>query len=143
MKNRNLILSVLLWAICSTVFAVTLPTSSYSFAESYTTTDAVSFTLGSGISILGNAATIDDARAGSCYVDKQDPNAIQKCEDCCLGSAYIPCIENGGSDEECGQANLDCYNACLGRSLPLGSPLLLLPFALVYAVIRRKHKVTE
>ena len=143
MKNRNLILSVLLWVVCSTVFAVTLPSSSYSFAESYTTTDAISFSFGSGTSILGNAAPIDDARAASCYVDKQDPNAIQKCEDCCLGSAYIPCIENGGSDEECGQANLDCYNACLGRSLPLGSPLLLLPFALVYAFVRRKRMAME
>lgn len=141
MKNRNLILSVLLWAICSTVFAVTLPTSSYNSFESYGTTEVVSFSLGIGTTFLNSsAAPIDDARAGSCYVDKQDPAIIQKCEDCCIGLAYLPCLDAGGSADECGQANLDCINSCLGHSLPLGTPLLLLPFALVYAFVRRKRK---
>ena len=136
---KNIILSVLFWAIASVTMAVTLPSSSYNSLESYTTTDVVSFSMSSGPSFLGNAAVIDE-RAGSCYVDKQDPGAVQKCEDCCLGSVYVPCLEKGGSDDECGAANLECYNACLGRSLPLGTPLLLLPFALVYAIVRRKRK---
>lgn len=143
MKNRNLILSVLLWAVCSTVFAVTLPTSSYNSFESYSTTEVVSFSLGTGTSFLSSASPIDDARAGSCYANKQDPNAMQICEDCCIGSAYLPCLDAGGSDDECGQANLNCINSCMGHSLPLGTPLLLLPFALVYALVRRKRNVVE
>ena len=139
MKNRNLILSVLLWAVCSSVFAVTLPTSSYNAYE--TTNVSESYTLGIGSSISNTylTATSDYAR-GTCVVDKQDPDAIQLCEGCCLGAALIPCLQAGGTEDSCGPAYKECINDCMGASLPLDTPLMLLPFALAYAFLRKRKQ---
>ena len=139
MKNRNLILSVLLWAVCATAFAVSLPSSSYSAYE--TTNVSESFTLGIGSSITNTyMASAGDYAKGACSVDKQDPDAMQLCEGCCMGASLIPCLQAGGTEESCGPAYKECINDCMGASLPLGTPLLLLPFALAYAVVRRKRK---
>ena len=139
MKNRNLILSVLLWAICSTVFAVTLPTSSYSAYE--TTNVDESYTLGVGTSFTNTfLSSAGDYARGTCNVDKQDPNAIYLCEQCCIGTVLMPCAQQGGTEATCGPAYKECINDCMGASLPLGTPLLLLPFIAVYALVRRKRK---
>ncbi|MBR3871323.1 MAG: hypothetical protein IKJ22_01115 [Paludibacteraceae bacterium] len=131
MKYRNLILSVLFWAIASVSFALTLPSSSYS---SFSDLGNEEYTLDIGTKFF-NTALLSTYEPGTCVVDKQDPKALQLCQDCCIGAV----LANGGSEQDYGV----CMSDCFGYSLPLGSPLLLLPFALVYAVIRRKHKVTE
>ena len=139
MKNINLILSVLLWAVCSSVFAVTLPSSSYSAYE--TTNVSESFSLGMGSSFNNTYLTsASDYARGTCTVDKQDPNAIQLCEGCCMGTALIPCLQAGGTEDSCGPAYKECINDCMGASLPLGTPLMLLPFIAVYAVLRRRKQ---
>ena len=139
MNNINLILSVLLWAVCSSVFAVTLPSSSYSAYE--TTNVSESFSLGMGSSFNNTYLTsASDYARGTCTVDKQDPNAIQLCEGCCMGTALIPCLQAGGTEDSCGPAYKECINDCMGASLPLGTPLMLLPFIAVYAVLRRRKQ---
>lgn len=130
------------WAIASVCMAITLPTSSYSAYE--TTNVSESFTLGIGSSITNTyMASAGDYARGTCTVDKQDPNAIYLCEQCCIGTVLMPCAQQGGTEATCGPAYKECINDCMGASLPLGSPLLLLPFALVYALVRRKRNVVE
>ena len=139
MKNRNLILSVLLWAVCSSAFAVTLPTSSYNAFE--TTNVSESFTIGLGSSFTNTyLASAGDLTRATCSTNKQGAGAMQDCEDCCIGQVYVPCLDQGGSGDQCGQAYLECVNACIGHSLPLGTPLMLLPFIAVYAVLRRRKQ---
>ena len=140
MKNRNLILSVLFWMVTSVAMAVTLPSSSYNAFDGYGSQDVISFSVRGGSSILGNAAVVDDSRAATCNVDKQDPAAMQKCEDCCFGAVLWPCLQQGGNETTCGPGYLECINSCMGASLPLGTPLLLLPFLAIYAVIRRRKQ---
>ena len=130
MKNRNLILSVLLWAVCSSVFAVTLPSSSY---NSYSIYDLGSeeYTISTGTSFL-NTSLLSSYNSGTCQVDKQNPNAMQLCQECCVGAV----LSKGGSESD----YLLCINDCMGASLPLGTPLMLLPFIAVYAVLRRRKQ---
>ena len=132
----------MLWAIASVCMAITLPSSSYSAYE--TTNVSESFTLGIGSSITNTyMASAGDYARGTCTVDKQDPNAIYLCEQCCIGTVLMPCAQQGGTEATCGPAYKECINDCMGASLPLGTPLLLLPFALVYALVRRKRNVVE
>lgn len=139
MKNRYFILSVLFWAIASASMAVVLPTSSFT-AFSGSENAELSYVSDRGVSFLGS--TVDTRSAvynGTCTYEAWNGD-VSGCKDCC--------------DKEftCGTTDYDCWllrGACIDQcgqplgGLPLGSPLLLLPFALVYAVIRRKHKVTE
>ena len=140
MKNRNLILSVLFWMVTSVAMAITLPSSSYNAFDGNASQDVVSFSIRGGSSILGSASVMDDSRAATCNVDKQDPAAMQKCEDCCFGAVLWPCLQQGGTETTCGPDYLECINSCMGASLPLGTPLLLLPFIAVYALIRRRKE---
>ena len=140
MKNRNLILSVLLWAVCSSVFAVTLPTSSYSAYETTNVSESFSFGMGSSFNNTYLTSASDYAR-GACTVDKQASDAIFQCEQCCITAVLIPCASQPGATEEsCGPAYKECINDCMGASLPLGTPLMLLPFIAVYAVLRRRKQ---
>ena len=139
MKNRYFILSVLFWAVASASMAVVLPTSSFT-AFSGSENAELSYVSDRGVSFLGS--TVDTRSAvynGTCTYEAWNGD-VSGCKNCC--------------DEEftCGTTDYDCWllrGACIDQcgqplgGLPLGSPLLLLPFALVYAVIRRKLKVTE
>ena len=130
MKNRNLILSVLLWAVCSTVFAVTLPSSSYNSYSMYDQGNE-EYTIGTGTSFI-NTSILSSYNSGTCQVDKQRPDAIDLCQECCIGAV----LSKGGSESD----YLLCINDCLGASLPLGTPLMLLPFIAVYAFIRKRKE---
>lgn len=136
MKNINLILSVLLWAVCSSVFAVTLPTSSYS---SYRDANSGNeeFVIGTGTSFL-NYSTLGSSEAPLCNPGELKGDAAdQYCESCC-SDQYQTCKLMGGTG--CLTLKQTCISECMGYSLPLGSPLLLLPFALVFAFVRRRRK---
>ena len=141
MKNRNLILSVLLWVVCSSVFAVTLPSSSYSAFE--TSNVSESYTLGLGSSFRNTAVLSSGAFEYSCIpenYDKNDNAQLALCEGCCQDKLE-PCITATGNPSECFNANLKCINECEnGPSLPLGTPLMLLPFIAAYAVLRKRKE---
>ena len=141
MKNRNLILSVLLWVVCSSVFAVTLPSSSYSAFE--TSNVSESYTLGFGSSFRNTAVLSTGSFDYSCIsatYDKNDDAQLRACESCCEDK-LAPCMAATGNPDECFSANLRCINECEnGPSLPLGTPLMLLPFIAVYAVLRKRKQ---
>ena len=138
MKNRYLILSVLFWMVASVAMAVTLPSSSYSMYEGMNGNNET-YTLGIGTTISGtpmlySSQNIDIA---VCTIEgtPQDPNV---CGECCFSKVLMIY-----DDEEA--YNL-CVNSCtngvaLGES-PLGEALILLPFALVYALVRKRKEET-
>ena len=137
MKNRYFILSVLFWAIASVCMAVTLPSSSYSSNFAFANSDNESYVSSIGIQITNHAML--SAYAGECDEYREGGQLWQEdangCTDCC--DRNFP----SGVDRE-GRAQ--CYNMCdTPLGMPLGTPLLLLPFALVYALIRRKHMAME
>ena len=148
MKNRNLILSVLFWLVASCAWAVTLPTSSYigsttnvDFYNDYSNNGSI--TIGNSRSITGTYLSASASYDGTC--DTHDP-VSQERTICCMGQ--IPEKFSGMTLTDCARSyNTDClnyYQDCLNStSLPLGTPLLLLPFALVYALVRRKRNVVE
>ena len=139
MKNRNFILSMLFWCIASLAMAIQLPSSSYSIFEGMSGSSET-YTLGIGTTISGtpifySSQNIDIA---VCTIEgtPQDPDV---CGECCFSKVLMIY-----DDEEA--YNL-CVNSCtngvaLGES-PLGEALILLPFALVYALVRRKRNVVE
>ena len=138
MKNRNLILSVLLWAICSSLFAITLPTSSYS---SYSNADYGNedFVIGTGTSFL-NYSTLGTSQGPVCNpadLNLKGDAADQYCETCC-SEQYDICKLTGGTG--CLSLKQTCITECMGYSLPLGTPLMLLPFIAVYAFIRKRRE---
>ena len=141
MKNRNLILSVIFWLVASCAFAITLPSSSYmgsttevDFDNSFST-----FSIGTSSTVTGSYLGASQSYDGAC---NENPPVSQERTICCMGQ--IPEIF-GQTLTDCAKSyNQDClnyYQDCLNSaSLPLGTPLLLLPFALVYGVIRRRKE---
>lgn len=141
MKNRYFIFSVLFWLVASCAWAITLPSSSYmgsttevDFDNSFST-----FSIGTSSTVTGSYLGASQSYDGAC---NENPPVSQERTICCMGQ--IPEIF-GQTLTECAQKyNQDClnyYQDCLdSTSLPLGSPLLLLPFALAYAVIRRRKE---
>ena len=134
MKNRYFILSVLFWAIASVCMAVTLPTSSFTVFSGSDDTE-LSYVSDRGISFLGTSSTYN----GPCTFEewKGDSSGCVKCCEqsfTCATTDYDCWFQRGLCIDQCGDP--------LG-GLPLGSPLLLLPFIAIYAVIRRNRKDKE
>lgn len=146
MKNRYFILSVLFWAITSVLFAVTLPSSSYT-GSFMVGGDSYETQLGTGTSMIGTTLlTTSSVDVDTEVCEKADNNNGDPatCGGCCYNNVYLNCRDQGGDAVECGALNEQCNRYCTeGSSLPLGSPLFLLPFALVYAVVRRKRILVE
>ena len=135
MKNRYFILSVLFWAIASVCMAVTLPSSSFTVYSGSEDTE-LGFVSDRGISFLGTGQTSN--YDGPCqYADwKGDSSGCVKCCEesfTCATTDYDCWFQRGLCIDQCGDP--------LG-GLPLGSPLLLLPFALVYAFVRKRKEAT-
>jgi hypothetical protein len=138
---KNIILSVLFWAVASVCLAIKLPSSSYSGSGvDYDNSFNSTFTIGSrSITGIYLSAAAYGGECASATVD----NMAQCCQDM-LSSTYSMSLDKatalyyGGVNKE----PLEYYNNCMSgnTSLPLGSPLLLLPFALVYGVIRRRKE---
>ena len=144
MKKRNLILSILFWAVNATIFAVTLPSSSYtgSFAGGADTYEVL---LGTGTSMRGTTLLSSsgiDTDTSVCTEEGVQGNPAD-CGLCCYNNVYKDCIDKGGTSSECGALNTTCVQSCTqGSSLPLGTPLMLLPFIAVYALVRRRKEET-
>jgi hypothetical protein len=141
MKNRYFIFSVLFWVVASVCMAVTLPTSSFT-AFSGSEDAELSYVSESGISFLGSnlgTSTTSVVYNGTCTYEAWEGD-VSGCKDCC--EKEFTC---GTTDYDCWLLRGACIDQCgepLG-GLPLGTPLLLLPFALAYAVVRRKRMVVE
>ena len=134
MKNRNLILSVLLWAVCSCLFAVTLPSSSYQFSLMSNGAENENIILGNGTKYIQIYTTSANANWGNeCWEDSEGNEKL--CLACCREKLY-ECTSG-----DCLVNNEECVGVCHnGPSLPLGSSLLLLPFIAIYAVIRKRKE---
>ena len=138
---KNIILSVLFWAVASVCAAITLPNSSYmgstadvDFDDSFST-----FSIGTSSTITGSYLGASQSYDGAC---NENPPVSQERTICCMGQ--IPEIF-GQTLTDCAKSyNQDClnyYQDCLNSaSLPLGTPLLLLPFIAVYALVRRRKE---
>lgn len=136
MKNKNLILSVLFWVVSICAFAVQLPASPFETTSMSYDAASENITIGSGTKYTQVYLTSGTTEyADACYGVFPDD------EDSC-----IECCED--YEDACPAGDLDCYDKVRickttcheGPSLPLGSPLLLLPFALVYGVLRRRKE---
>ena len=139
MKNRYFILSVLFWVIASVCMAITLPTTPHYSSYSDTEYGNEEFSLSIGTSFL-NYSTLGAYESGTCSAEGLvGDDADQHCEVCC-SEQYNNCKYSGGTG--CLQLKKDCISDCMGYSLPLGSPLLLLPFIAIYAVIRKRKENT-
>jgi hypothetical protein len=141
MKYINLILSVLVWMVASVAMAVTLPTSSY-VGSSFGGSDSYETLLGTGVKMnvseyLQASSNVD---VNACTIENvpRDPDV---CSTCCGNEI----IAKGGTLDE----YLTCHDACSHGAFalneeksPLGEALILLPFALVYALVRKRKEET-
>ena len=134
MKNRNLILSVVLWVIASAVFAVKLPSSPFQATGMSYDAASENITVSSGakytqVYLTSNITEFADA----CYGTDVDE---EECIDCC-----VEYEKQCKGDTDCYQKVDICKTTCReGPSLPLGTPLMLLPFIAAYAVLRRREQ---
>lgn len=135
MKLR-LYISFLFLCLVTVVFAVTLPSSPFSFAnELYDDShDDISMQLGVRITNVNIQLQTNNNPWGPECTAKGEQGA---CQDCCK----LQLLNEGVS-----QDNLIYYKYCMeacggGESLtPLGSALWLLPFVFAYAGIKRYRK---
>lgn len=143
MKHINLIFSVLFWAVSSVCMAVTLPSASYIGSTEDVDFDASYRTISVGSSsIIGTYLGVSSVSYGGECSETEPVSDARKV--CCMGQLST---EFGMSLTDCAKTgNNDCLNYwqdCLeSTSLPLGSPLLLLPFLAIYAVIRKRKENT-
>ena len=129
---KNIILSVIFWAIASVCMAVTLPSSSYSSSFAFPNSENESYVSSIGIQIVNNA--ILKAYNKECDSYREGGDLWQGDANQC----FTCCDLHFNGDRE-GRAQ--CYNMCdTPLGMPLGTPLLLLPFALVYGVLRRRKE---
>ena len=137
MKNRNLILSVLFWLVATLCMAVRLPNQP--FYVSSITTEEIPTATAFGATFK-NYSLLGSYSSGNCT---GGPTlGYGHCNTCCI-SELCP----GMTEEECWAQKPselgECIDYCSGTELggaPLGSPLLLLPFALAYAFIRKRKQ---
>ena len=146
MKNRNLILSVIFWAIASVSMAVVLPSSPFSGSSFYSDMDGTDFSISTGTSFTNFSLRVSDSDDdGIECAQKVESGRSSGCEECCTGiveSLYgEDWLDATGGLEKYG----DCMTTCDGWSLgdeetPLGTPLCLLAFIAIYAVIRKRKE---
>ena len=147
MKNRNLILSVLFWLIASTVMAVVLPSSPFYESSFYSDMESSDFTIGTGVSYTNFSLRVANDDEDGIECAKKVQNGGTTCDGCCdevLTNSYgVDWFMDDTAEAKYG----DCMTTCQGWSLgdeetPLGSPLSLLAFIAIYAVIRKRKENT-
>ncbi len=137
MNMKNIILSVLFWAVASVSMAVVLPSSSF-YEYSGDAEMDLSFVSNNGVSFLGQSA-VTVRYEGTCTYEAWNGD-VSGCQKCC--ETEFTC---GDEDYDCWDLKGACMDQCgdpLG-GVPLGSPLLLLPFIAIYAVIRKRKENAE
>ena len=138
MKNRYFILSMLFWAIASVCMAISLPSSSYTSQYSYS---EETFTISTGATFGGSMLrnSISDEVGLACG-EAVNKGKYDECTDCCIEQ-----IPDYNANEEQNKKYGNCMTSCEGWALneedtPIGETLILIPFALAYAVIRRRKE---
>ena len=123
MKRLKFLIVVFGLIAAQGVFAVTLPSTSYT---PYSGSDAFSSeSAGGGLTMVKGAfdelGTVDPAASGKCVgASPGVPSSGATCSDCCI--TYYNC--GSSSDPDCGSNFLSCINGCeQGPSLPLDAPL--------------------
>ena len=138
MKNRYFILSMLFWAIASVCMAISLPSSSYTSQYSYS---EETFTISTGAtfggSMLRNSITDE---VGLACGESVDEGINSDCAECCQEK-----VSDWNLSTEGNMKYGNCMTSCEGWALneedtPIGETLILIPFALAYAVIRRRKE---
>ena len=139
MKTLRLYIVFLLVSVTSVTFAVTLPAYSFFGAnELYAENqDNVEISAGTKISNINMLLASVNEQWGEQCVEKS-LGEQGACQDCCKDFLY-----DSGNIYDI--SNLPSYGACIkvcggGASLPLGSALCLLPFALAYGIVKRYRK---
>lgn len=128
MKKQLLFVVMLMCSLSA--LAVKLPDNPYNnYAGS--TGSSGSYTVSTGTTFV-NQADVSPQAAGTCMVDKQNPNAMDLCEECCVNNVLVPCLKEGGTEDSCGPVYKECINSCMGTSLPLDASVYFL-LALVAA----------
>lgn len=132
MKILRYYILFLLLSIASVAFAVTLPSHAfYTANELYAENeDNIELTGGVMIGSINLQILTSNSTWGFECLKEGEQGA---CQDCCK----LMLLDNGMSPE-----NLKLFNTCMsdcggGESLPLGSVLCLLPFALAYGIVKR------
>ena len=148
MKNRYFILSVLFWAVVSAAMAVVLPSSPFEGSSFYSEVQGTDFSISTGASYTNFSLRISNTDEDGIECGKKVANGGTSCEACCddvLKSSYG--TEDWYLDDAAEAKYGDCMATCEGWSLgdeetPLGTPLCLLPFIAIYAVIRKRNEET-
>ena len=140
------------------VFAVTLPKSSYS-PISMTGANEIPFTLDTRTHVVSTLYL--GSYDGVCTTEEEwGATDIQPCSSCCNDKVFIPCIsqyemiygDNVPEEQanECLELTTSCQQTCdwalNEKRGPLGTPLMLLPFALAYVgfmYYRRRRENAE
>jgi hypothetical protein len=131
MKNKNLILSVLVWILASSIMAITLPSSPYeTFVISNDTEQA--YSLAAGTTIKNHSTLGSSNYEQTC--SKEETVEIGECNNCC--AAAVGCSP---TDYACLAANSEVYAACMGycQGSHLGSldanVMVLISMVIAYA----------
>ena len=148
MKNRYFILSVLFWAVASVAMAVVLPSSPFEGSSFYSEVQGTDFSISTGASYTNFSLRVSNTDEDGIECGNKVANGGTSCEACCndvLTSSYG---DEWYMDDAAEAKYGDCMATCEGWSLgdeetPLGTPLCLLPFIAIYAVIRRNRKDKE
>ena len=143
MKILRLYTLFLLVSIASVAFAVTLPSHSfYGANELYAENqDVVETDAGTKFGKINIRLATDNSSWGNeCWGESYEDK--YKCQDCC-GEKLDAAEEAAGSSEATDVLYDSCMKTCDATSLPLGSALWLLPFALAYGIVKRYRKQQE
>ena len=143
MKTLRLYTIFLLLSVASVAFAVMLPSQSYYAAnELYgINEDIVETEAGTKIRNINMSLKTGNSQWGNeCWSESFEDR--YKCQDCC-GEKLDAAEEAEGPSEATDVLYDTCMETCNATSLPLGSVLCILPFALVYGVLKRYKKNKE
>ena len=124
MKYRNLILSVLFWAIASMSMAVTLPSSSYS---SFVFDDeATAYTISTGTTFVNHSLSSGSVTDWGCTKEEGDEYGT---------SCWTCCTEKTKTTDPTNPDNIACMQQCQGTHLGSldASVAVLLSMILTYA----------
>ena len=138
MKAMRLYIILLFLALSTTTFAITLPSHSFFGANQLyeENEDFIEYSTGTKIrSINMLISSVNDDWGEACVVSRD----FDVCQECCDASWAK---DNYEDNEHNVTLYDDCMSACdtlngAGPSLPLGSVLSFLPFAFVYAALKR------
>lgn len=142
MYKLRLYIVFLLVGIASVIFAVTLPTHSFYGANELYSVNQDEILTDAGTRFLGiNSRLLTENSSWGNECMGESNGDVYKCQDCC-GIRLDKAEEKDGSSEATDVLYDTCMEICEASSLPLGSALWLLPFAVVYTCIRMR-KVEE